>query len=90
MFQWKSEGKGNFSGRLPGLFLGIGASHIRFECTNRFGWSVFGEDGKLISSSPMTRHSSVTLAMSGAIRWVKQYRPEAWQAAMAAAGEEGG
>ena len=90
MIQWKRHPGGVFFGHLPGLILSAGPSHFRYACTRRWGWVVCDENGDPIAKSPKTRHSLHSCAMAGAIHWVRQYRPQAWQAAMAAAGDADG
>ena len=80
MIQWKRIDGGAFVGRRPGLRLAVRPSYWRYACSNRWGWKICSESGILIAKSPITRHKTLSLAMAGAIHWVKQYRPEAWQA----------
>ena len=86
MIQWKRIDGGAFVGRLPGLRLGVRPSYFRYACSDRWGWIICSESGKLIAKSPITRHSSSSLAIAGALRHVRQYMPDVWQAAIASDG----
>ena len=90
MITWERIDGGAFVARLPGLIILARPSHFRYACSRRWGWAISDETDQPIAKSRITRHSRHGLAMAGAIRWVKQYRPEVWQAAMEAAGDADG
>ena len=87
MIQWKRIDGGAFVARLPDMRLAVRPSNFRYACSRRWGWIIADETDKTIAKSRITRHSRHSLAMAGALRWVKQNRPEAWQAAIADAGD---
>ena len=87
MNNWEKIAGGAYMRRLPGLRLVVCLSHNRYACTKRWGWIIAAEEaGPILAKSRLTRHSSSALAIAGALRHVRQYMPDVWQAAIASEG----